>query len=66
MHRLMLFIPHETLDPVSFGESTSDTFAVFPDTPHQIGRYANVESAARLAGQDVHGWHFHQSLGFER
>ena len=52
-HIAVHFKPDQPLDAVPLGKSRQDAFAVLPKPGHKVGRDANVERAARLAGEYV-------------
>ena len=52
-HVAVHFKPDQPLDVVPFCKPRIGTFAVLPKPGHKVGRNANVERAARLAGEYV-------------
>jgi len=51
LHRVVGFEPDQPLDAVSIGESGHDTFAMLPNSPRQVRRYACIQRAVRRSRQ---------------
>lgn len=64
-HRVVRFVPDETVEVVTFGETFDELLLMRPDASWEIGGDSDVQRAVRLVGQDVdagdlsidrHGW----------